>query len=269
MNRTVFYISDGTGISAEALGHSLITQFENIPFQFHTLPYINTEEKAKDAVLKIDKAYNSDKSKPLVFSTIVKPALRNIIAQSHGFVIDFFQSFLGALETELNTKASSIVGLSHAVTDEEQYHTRIEAVHFALQCDDGVNTQAYKSADIILLGVSRTGKTPTCLYLALQHGIRAANYPLTPEDLQTNQLPAPLIPYRKCLFGLTIYPDRLHTIRTKRKPMSTYAAINQCEKEIQYAENLFSREKIPFINSTHLSIEELSTQILVLSALKH
>jgi [pyruvate, water dikinase]-phosphate phosphotransferase / [pyruvate, water dikinase] kinase len=269
MGRAIFYISDGTGISAETLGRSLITQFDAMHFHSTiTLPYINSETKAIQAVNQINQAFGAENQRPIVFSTIVKPSIRNIIVKSNGFVIDFFQSFIGTLEQELKTEASPAVGLTHAVVDEEEYSTRIDAVNFALQCDDGVNIHAYKTADLILLGVSRTGKTPTCLYLALQHGIRAANYPLTPEDLQSTKLPEKLDSHRSRLFGLTILPERLHQMRTRRRADSDYAAISQCELEVNFAESLFQREKIPYLNSTNLSIEELSAHILVQAGLK-
>lgn len=272
--RTVYYISDGTGLSAEALGHSLMTQFQKIPFQSHTLPYIDTEEKAKQAVKRINETtlahIGADRShcRPIVFSTIVKPSIRDIITESKAFVIDFFQAFIGQLEQELHVSSSPVVGLSHAVKDVEQYNSRIEAVHFALQCDDGVYPQGYQTADIILLGVSRSGKTPTCLYMALQFGIRAANYPLTEETLHAFHLPTDLEPYRSRLLGLTIASDRLHTLRSKRRPNSPYSALEQCQMEVRQAESLFNKEKIPFLNSTHLSVEELSTHILTMTGLR-
>jgi len=268
MGRTVFYISDGTGISAETLGHSLITQFQNVLIQSHTLPYIDTEEKATQAVEHINKSYNLDNEKPIVFSTIVKPNVRNIIANSHSFVIDFFQSHLGSLEKELGMPSSQAVGLSHAVQDIERYNSRMDAVQFALRCDDGVHTEGYKTADIILLGVSRCGKTPTCLYLALQYGIRAANYPLTEETLHALHLIESLQTHRERLFGLTISPERLHDIRSKRRPNSQYASLMQCREEIHRSETLFHKEKIPYLNSTTLSIEELSAHIMASAELR-
>lgn len=268
MGRTVYYISDGTGISAEALGHSLITQFQNIQFQSHTLPYIDSEEKAKQAVLKINESHALSQERPIVFSTIVKPEIRNIIASSQGYVIDFFQSFVSDLEKELGVPSSPAVGLSHAVKDIEQYNSRIAAVHFALHCDDGINTQAYNTADIILVGVSRTGKTPACLYLALQYGIRAANYPLTEETLHAFKLPDALEPHRDRLLGLTITAERLHAIRTKRRPNSEYACLKQCNEEVHQTELLFHKEKIATLNSTSLSVEELSAHILLMTGLR-
>jgi hypothetical protein len=262
MARTVFYISDGTGITAETLGHSLMTQFDQVHFKAHTLPYIDREEKALGVVDRINCAYQLDGVKPIVFSTIVKPEIQSIITSSNCLVIDFFKSFIGTLEQELKTLAQPAVGLSHAVTDMEEYNLRMEAVNFTLQCDDGVSVKAYHSADLILMGPSRTGKTPTCLYLALQFGIRAANFPLTEDELIVPVLPTVLEPFRDRLFGLTIAADRLHQIRTKRRPNSPYASLPQCEKEINAATLLYRNENIPTLNSTFLSIEELSTHIL-------
>lgn len=268
VTRTVFYISDGTGISAETLGHSLITQFDQIPFRSHTLPYIDSQEKARAVVAQINAIYVKEELRPIIFSTIVKPEISSIIAASPALVIDFFQSFIGSLEQELNVTSQSVVGLSHRVLDEERYNTRIEAVNYALECDDGIGLKAYSSADVILLGVSRTGKTPTCLYLALQYGIRAANYPLTEEDLQLPVLPKALQAFRKRLFGLTIAPDRLQQIRSKRRPNSAYASLSQCEAEINAASRLYRQENIASLNSTYLSVEELSAHILTALGLR-
>lgn len=268
MTRTVFYISDGTGLSVEALGHSLITQFASIPFQSFTLPYIDSEVKAQEAVQYINKSFVAGQERPIVFSTIVKSEIRDIIKSSQAFVIDFFQAFIGNLEQELKVPAANTVGLSHAVKDIEQYNSRIEAVHFALHCDDGVNLQSYSSADIILIGVSRTGKTPACLYLALQFGIRAANYPLTEEDLNASRLPKSLLNHRERLFGLTIAPERLQVIRNKRRPNSHYASFEQCRAEISKALTLYNHERIPFLDSSQLSIEELTVHILRLTGLR-
>jgi len=268
MIRTLYYISDGTGISAETLGRSLITQFEQITFQSYTLPYIDTEAKAYAAIAKINQTYAEDHTRPIIFSTIVKPEIRHIIASSQGLVIDFFHSFIGALEEELQMPAQSAVGLSHAVINREKYNTRIDAVDFSLQCDDGINLKAYGMADIILLGASRTGKTPTCLYLAMQYGIRAANFPLTDEDLQNPMLPKVLAPHRNKLFGLIISAERLHQIRMKRLPDSRYASMAQCETELNVIAQMYRLEGVPHLNSTELSIEELSTRILALMDLK-
>lgn len=268
MSRTVYYISDGTGISATTLGHSLMTQFEQISFKSVTLSYINNKEKANTTVEQINESCSKDKNRSIVFVTIVKPEIRSIIAESMGFVIDFFHNFISLLEQELKVPSADIVGLSHALIDDEKYNSRIEAVNFALQCDDGVNTHAYRAADVILTGVSRSGKTPTCLYLALQYGIKTANYPLTEEDLQLPYLPKTLVPHRDRLVGLTISSERLHLIRSKRRPSTQYSTKVQCESEIRHAESLFKQEKIPCLDSTYLSIEEMSAHILAIKNLK-
>ncbi|MBD7977455.1 MULTISPECIES: posphoenolpyruvate synthetase regulatory kinase/phosphorylase PpsR [Pseudomonas] len=263
MKRTAFFISDGTGITAETLGQSLLAQFENITFQKLTRPYIDSAEKARAMVQQINTAAEKDGMRPIIFDTIVNQSIRDILAQSDGFMIDIFSCFLSPLEQELNASSSYSVGKSHSISHSANYMERIEAVNFALDNDDGARTHYYDKADLILVGVSRCGKTPTCLYMAMQYGIRAANYPLTEEDMERLQLPAALKQYKSKLFGLTIDPDRLTAIRNERKPNSRYASFAQCEFEVREVENLFRRENIPHINSTHFSVEEISAKILV------
>lgn len=268
MKRTVFFISDGTGITAETLGHSLLAQFENIDFEQITIPYVNTETRARDAVTRINKAAASDGYPPVVFDTIVNEDVRRVLAKSDGYLIDIFSSFLKPLESALGTSSSYSVGKSHSIVNNQSYNLRIDSVHFALDNDDGARTRHYDLADVILVGVSRSGKTPTCLYLALQFGIKAANYPLTDDDLDDLDLPRALKDHRSKLFGLSIEPERLAAIRTERKPNSKYASIQQCESEVRGAEAIFNRYGIPFINSTHASIEEISTMIIEAAGLK-
>ncbi|WP_370601301.1 pyruvate, water dikinase regulatory protein [Pseudomonas nitroreducens] len=263
MKRTAFFISDGTGITAETLGQSLLAQFENINFVKLTRPYIDTEEKARVMVQQINHAAEADGARPIIFDTIVNREIRSVLAQSNGFMIDIFSTFLSPLEQELSADSSYSVGKSHSIGHNSNYMERIDAVNFALDNDDGARTHYYDKADLILVGVSRSGKTPTCLYMALQYGIRAANYPLTEEDMERLQLPNALKPYKHKLFGLTIDPDRLTSIRNERKPNSRYASFAQCEFEVREVENLFRRENIAYINSTHFSVEEISAKILV------
>lgn len=262
MKRTAFFISDGTGITAETLGQSLLAQFENIQFVKLVRPYIDTPEKARAMVQQINQAAANDKARPIIFDTIVNQDIREIVAGSDGFMIDIFASFLAPLEQELHSRSSYSVGKSHSSAN-ANYMERIEAVNFALDNDDGGRTHHYDKADLILVGVSRCGKTPTCLYMAMQYGIRAANYPLTEEDMEHLQLPATLKPHKHKLFGLTIDPDRLTAIRHERKPNSRYSSFAQCEFEVREVENLLRRENIPHINSTHFSVEEISAKILV------
>lgn len=266
--RTAFIISDGTGITAESLGHGLLAQFPDIEFQFVVCPYIDTQTKADEVVKKIKACLHTQGNRPIVVDTIVNQTIRTLIHQSPCFVIDVFSAFLNPLETELQTKSSYSVGGSHPATTDKKYMARINAVHFAMENDDGSHTSKYQKADVILIGVSRSGKTPTCLYLALQFGVRAANYPLTSDDSLDTGLPPLLKPYRHKLFGLTIDPDRLIAIRSERKANSRYASASQCFREIEDTEALFRRERIEFVNTTDLSIEEISTRIIANTGLE-
>jgi len=263
MQRSAFFISDGTGITAEALGQSLLAQFANIQFKKLTVPYIDNEEKARTMVQQINRAAEQDGARPIIFDTVVNGHIREILAQSKGFMVDIFSTFLAPLEQELKAHSSYSVGTSHAIDSNNNYMERMAAVNFALDNDDGARTRYYDRADLILIGVSRSGKTPTCLYLAMQYGIRAANYPLTEEDMEQPKLPAALKFYRHKLFGLTIDPERLSSIRNERRANSHYASIGQCEFEVREVEKLLRRENIPFINSTHFSVEEISARILL------
>ncbi|PKM04870.1 MAG: phosphoenolpyruvate synthase regulatory protein [Gammaproteobacteria bacterium HGW-Gammaproteobacteria-6] len=263
MKRTAFFISDGTGITAETLGQSLLSQFENIEFTKLLRPYVDTVEKARSMVQQINAAAEQDGARPIIFDTVVNSEIRKELASCKGFMIDIFSTFLAPLEQELGDGSSYSVGKSHSIQHNSHYKDRIDAVHFAMDNDDGARTQQYVNADIILVGVSRCGKTPTSLYLALQYGIRAANYPLTEEDMEHLQLPAVLKPHKHKLFGLTIEPERLTSIRNERRPNSRYASFAQCEFEVREVENLFRKENIAFVNTTTFSIEEISAKILV------
>ena len=265
MKRTVFFISDGTGITAEMLGHSLLTQFEPLSISPITLPYIDTAEKAQKALGLIHHAYQKDGAKPLVFATLINQEVRQIIATCEGQLFDLLNTFIQPLEKALDMKSSYRVGRSHAMIDYDAYKTRIDAINYTLANDDGIGTHNYPKADIIILGVSRSGKTPTCLYLALQHGIFAANYPLTEEELGQQSLPTELKKYKHKSFGLTIEPERLHSIRSERRPNSRYAKLEQCRQEIKMVETLYQQEQIPFINTTQFSIEEIATRILAIT----
>lgn len=268
MKRSVYFISDGTGITAETLGHSLLAQFENITFDETTLPYVDTVEKAQAAVDMINKVAETEGTKPIIIDTIVDKLIRQEISKANGFMLDVFETFVGKLETELCSHSANAVGKYHSIVNNESYNIRIDAVHFALENDDGARTRHYDIADIILTGVSRSGKTPTSLYMALQFGVHAANYPLTEDDFDDLRLPAALKEHKKKLFGLTIDPERLSAIRHERKANSRYASIQQCEMEIRAAQAMFNKEGIPYINTTHLSIEEISTRILASAGIK-
>lgn len=260
--RTAFFISDGTGITSEALGMSLLSRFENIHFEKETLPYVDTIEKAHEITERINKTGEIDGAKPIVFDTIVDDSIRNVIATSNCLMIDIFAAFLKPLEKELGAQSSDRVGQTR-IAEYQTYDERIDAVNYALDNDDGARTKYYDKADVILVGVSRSGKTPTCLYLGMQYGIKAANYPITEEDIEDQKLPASLKPYREKIFGLTIEPDRLSLIRNERKPNSRYASMKQCNYEVEEVELMYKRERIPFMNTTQYSVEEIATRIMV------
>lgn len=265
--RTVIFLSDRTGITAETLGLSLISQFEGIQLTHVTLPFVDSIEKAHEVTNRFQAAFDADGEKPLVFATIIDPVVREILEKGNAYIVDLFKTFIPGLEAELKVKSSNVSGRIHGVGNSQAYNTRIEAVNFSLNYDDGARTSGYDSADVILLGVSRCGKTPTSLYLAMQFGIRAANYPIADEDLESHSLPKLLRPYRSKLFGLTIDPKRLHAIRTHRRPNSQYATEAQCAQEVHTVEAMYLHEKIPYLSSTNLSIEELATKLMVITGI--
>lgn len=260
--RAAFFVSDRTGITAEMLGHSLLTQFETVRFQEVTLPFVDTAEKAQEVVTLINQAGAADGTRPIVISTLVNADIAVIVGSANALFLNCFQIFIAPLEKELGITASHAVGRSHSVNDIVNYYHRIDSVNYALAHDDGVANRDLSEADVILVGVSRCGKTPTCLYLAMQFGIRAANYPLVPEDFSTMQLPKQLRPLRGRLHGLTIKPERLQQIRTERRPGSNYATLANCEYEIREAEALMRQEGIPYLDATSKSVEELATTIV-------
>ena len=260
--RTAFFVSDRTGITAEMLGHSLLTQFDGVRFNEITLPFVDSVEKAHDVVQQINQQGVADGARPLVISTLARTEIAQVIGQSKALFLDCFEIFISPLERELGVRASHAIGRTHNVSDFVNYHHRIESVNYTLSHDDGVTNRDLNDADVILVGVSRCGKTPTCLYLAMQFGISAANYPLIPEDFSRMQLPASLRSMRGKLYGLTIRPERLQQIRNERKPGSKYATLANCEYEVREAEALMRQEGIPYLDATSKSVEELATTIL-------
>jgi regulator of PEP synthase PpsR (kinase-PPPase family) len=260
--RTAFFISDRTGITAEMLGQSLLTQFDQIEFQRVTLPFVDSVEDAREAVERVNLAAETDDARPIVFSTLVDDAVRRVIAEMNALVLDLFEMFIIPLEAELGLASSHSVGKSHSAANFNSYNQRIEAVNYTLSHDDGTSNRNLEDADIILVGVSRSGKTPTCLYMALQFGVKAANYPLIPEDLEKMKLPPVLAQFRHKLYGLSITPERLQQIRAERRPHSKYAALANCKFEIQAAEAMLHHVGVPFLDSTTKSIEEIATTIL-------
>jgi regulator of PEP synthase PpsR (kinase-PPPase family) len=266
--RTLFFLSCSTGITAETLGHSLMTQFEQTPYQQVTVPFVDTFAKADGAVREINRIAEQSGLPPVVFSTLVDPRIRKLLAGADCVFFDFLDTFIEPLERELGVESSHTVGRSHGMVDYGSYMARIDAINFALANDDGIKADHCDHADIILLGVSRSGKTPTCLYLALQYGVRAANYPLADEDLAGHRLPGMLEPYRDKLFGLTIDPGRLHQIRSERLPGSDYASLARCREEMDHARVLFADQAIPNFDASTLSIEEIASQLFQQSKLE-
>ena len=263
----VFFVSDRTGITAEALGRSLLTQFHEDNRRFTVLPYVDTDEKIDAAIKQIDTVMQNGQ-RVVVFSTLSNETLRQKLINKDFFVLDLFATCLPSLQSALHQHSSPVIGHTHGILDKNQYLTRMDAVNFTLNVDDGMRTKDYQQADIILAGVSRSGKTPTCIYLAMQFGIRAANYPLVSEDLEKARLPDALKQWKKKTFGLIIDPVSLHKIRQSRMPDSSYASVEQCRKEVRLVETLFRQENITAVESSSMSVEELATSLMQKADLK-
>ncbi len=261
MPPTVFIVSDGTGITAETFAHSILSQFD-LKFRLLRLPFIDSHEKAYEAADKINSAAVLDGRRPIVFTTLVNSESNEIVKKSQALVMDMFQTFIVPLEEELQVKSSHAMGRGHQAADTDEYRNRIEAINFSLAHDDGQSNRNLEDADVILVGVSRSGKTPTSLYLAMQYGVKSANYPLIPEDFERGRLPTPLMPHKSKMFGLSIDPLRLSEIRNERRPGSKYAALENCRYEINEAEAMMRRDGIKWLSSTHKSIEEIATTVL-------
>ncbi len=260
--RTVFFISDGTGITAETFGNAVMAQFE-MQARRVRLPFIDTTDKAYQALRQINHCAEIENTRPIVFSTLVNEQVLEVF-QTHckGMLLDTFGTFVHPLEQELGVKSNHRVGRFSDVSKSQKYHDRIEAINFSLAHDDGQTHQDLSLSDVILIGVSRSGKTPTSLYLAMQHGLKTANYPLIPEDFERQQLPPVLLPYLKKIFGLTIQAERLCEIREERRPGSRYASLGNCRYEVAQAEAMMRRSGIRWLSTTTKSIEEIATTIL-------
>ena len=260
--RTVFFVSDRTGITAEMLGNSLLSQFEGLSFHRQTIPFVDTPEKIDEILRRIDENAAAEGRRPLVFSSIVDEAMSAQLGRANALVLDLFQVFIAPLESELGAKSSHAAGRTHGIANSLEYFARMEAINFTQAHDDGASTRDLAKAQLILIGVSRCGKTPTALYLALQFGILTANFPLTPDDFVDKKLPSSIAPYRDKLFGLTIDAERLQQIREARRPASKYASLENCRYEVRQAEVLMQRERVTMLDTTSRSIEEIATTIL-------
>jgi len=259
--RIVFIVSDGTGITAENFSQSILAQFETT-FKHIRVPFVDSVDKAHEAVSNINQALNKYGVQPIVFTTLVNPELNHIVSKANGLILDMFQTFVAPLEAALGMKSTHAMNRLHHNADTEAYKNRIEAINYSLAHDDGQSNQNLVEADVILVGISRVGKTPTSLYLAMQYGLKAANYPLIPEDFERGHLPKDLIPYRQKIFGLMIDAERLSEIRNERRPGSNYAELENCRYEINEATAMMKKQSIPWVLTTSKSIEEIATTVL-------
>lgn len=261
-NRTVFFISDGTGITAETFGNAILAQFEMKSRQVR-LPFTDTVDKAHQAVRQVNHTAEVEGVRPIVFTTLVNMDVLHVIQTGcKGLLLDMFGTFVNPLEAELGIKSNHRIGRFSDVSKSQEYHDRIEAINFSLAHDDGQSHRDLLGADVILVGISRSGKTPTSLYLAMQYGLKVANYPLIPEDFERRELPPALLPHRKKLFGLSIHAERLSEIRNERRPHSRYASLENCRMEVNEAEGMMRRAGIRWLSTTTKSIEEIATTIL-------
>lgn len=262
--RPIFFISNSTGITVETLGRSLLYQFATTKFESHSLRFVDTKDKALEAVTTINQVGKDTGIRPIILSTLAVLELRTIVEKAEGLFLDIFDAFINPIERELGDEAKQGVGHSHGIGDDDYYNARIDAVNYSIKTDDGVGAKNYADADVILIGASRTGKTPTSLYLAMHYGLRAANYPLVDEELESHFLPKGLNDYKSKVFGLLVTPERLQSIRTKRRADSKYSSFSQCQYEVRQTETLFQQENIPYFDVSNMSIEEAASSIMSL-----
>ncbi len=262
-NRTAFFVSDGTGITAETFGNAILAQFEATVRRVR-LPFLDSVDKAHQAVRQINHTAEIEGKRPLVFTTVVNMEVLEVVkTHCKGMLLDMFGTFVAAAGSPNSASSRNHrVGRFSDASKSKDYNDRIEAINFSLMHDDGQSHKDLQGSDVILVGVSRSGKTPTSLYLAMQHGLKASNYPLIPEDFDRRKLPPALVPHRKKIFGLTIAPERLSEIRNERRPNSRYASLENCRMEVNEAEAMMRREGIRWLSTTTKSIEEIATTIL-------
>ncbi len=259
--RPVYFVSDSTGVTAETLGNALLANFPGVSFRRRTIPFVDTAAGAEAVVRAIDEAAATGPL-PILFRTVKSVRVRDVLTTAHATHIDLLGGHLTELEETLGTTASEQLGQFHTVGDSETYFARMRAVEYAIEHDDGQSYRALDQADVIIIAPSRCGKTPTTMYLALQYGLRVANYPITDDDFPTDDLPRAVRPFRSRCFGLTTTPLRLSQVRHERRPNSTYSSLAQCTLELRRAEDLYRRTRVPFVNSSTKSVEEMSAVIM-------
>ncbi len=257
----VFFLSDSTGISAETMGNALLIQFPDLHFERRLIPFITTAEEARRVVEVLDAAVDGPVT-PLAFTTAATDEVRQVLLTSRCPIIDFFEMHMRRVEDVLGVSGARVAARLHGVGDIQRYNSRMQAIEYAIEHDDGQSLRALERADVILVAPSRCGKTPTTMYLALQHGVFVANYPLIEDDLETTDLPRPVAPLRDKCFGLITTPARLSEVREQRRPGSRYSSLEQCTRELRRADAMYRANAIPVINSTTRSVEEMSTVIL-------
>jgi len=262
MKRTVFFVSESTGITAEALGHSLLSQFESVDFERVYMPFINTELRAKALLERVAEAAERDGARPIIFSTMLDDKVRAVMKSGAGYFLELFEIFIDPLSQELGVEPSRKPGRSHAIIEPNSYIKRINAINFAMSNDDGVRPDNFGRADVVIIGVSRSGKTPTCIYLAMHYGLMAANYPITEEDFARGDLPKEIYTNKEKVYGLMIDTQRLHLIRSERRANSEYASLKRCQDDIRRAQAMFQRLGIRVLDTTSQSIEEIASHIL-------
>lgn len=260
--RSIFYVSDRTGKTAESIGQSLLSQFDGIEFSHKTYAFVCTEIEAHFVASELQKNMAATGKQPIVFSTLVNDELHQYISATNACVISLFNAFIEPLEKCLQIKSSHTIGKPHEEYGNEVYKKHMDAIDFTLKNDDGIRTNQFAVADVILVGVSRTAKTPTCLYLAMNFSIKAANYPLTDDDLMIDALPEFLLPYIDKIVGLTIRPDQLSAIRQQRRPKTNYASLKKCQEEVKRAENILNNHDIYVLDTTAMSIEEIAVNLV-------
>lgn len=268
-NRAVFFVSDRTGLAAETYGKSLLAQFPKQNFDYLRLPFVDTHDKAMIACGKVDQAFIRTGLQPIVFSTLVDTGSQKIIENSKGCVLGLFDTFIEPLETCLGEESAHTLGISEHIFKKPDYEKRLDAIDYCMAHDDGVRPDQYDQADIIIAGVSRSGKTPVSLYMALNFSLKIANYPITDDELNKDQLPECLLAHKERLVGLTIKPKQLSNIRMNRRSSEKYASLAVCQREIRAVERMFRQAHIPVFDSTETSIEELAGDIMQVLKLRH
>ncbi len=258
----VFFLSDSTGISAETMGNALLIQFPDVQFERTLIPFISSLEEAREVVARLDQVLDESPRMPLVFATAASDEVRLELLKTRCPVIDFFGLHMERVESILETHGVHKAARLHGVGDIKRYNSRMQAVEYTIEHDDGQSVRGLEKADVILVAPSRCGKTPTAMYLALQHGLFVANYPIVDEDLETNELPRPVRDLRDKCFGLITTPQRLSTVRQERRPNSRYASIDQCTFELRRTDAIFKLYSLPVIDTSTKSVEEISTIVL-------